>query len=770
MASSSSSPREVIQVSLGPSANAITAHLLNLQGLSATSPSSSDDIYCDPATTHYVQSSRTSGGGTLVPRVLMIDESTHNVPATMTEAGDGTATSTSLFDGDTTNLYADSFWNGQIQVLGNDTLGWNNIHYPNDSSANTSPFWNAASSMAYSSYSRYHQSRDKDYSGHEYRADPSNSRQVVWDDDEEEDEEDPYERLRREEQNERRWKTQTSVALGQELDRLMDEEFQHERNDRTSEEAAQSSSTPTREFFLDHWTDIWMPPRDEKSRIVLPFSSQSQLVPHWNASYQCDGNNAGSTLPFLQEWKEDALFENVRHMLESCDYGIQGISIATEGHGIYASLATYLLDELKQECKSAGRLIYHVTDEFKTNETETVPTPRSGRSDNSEANFSVSSSTSWQEAQVDRIRQQMSLGLALCDFSEKAHAILPLRLSGKCDLANGSSSSKWFRATARVAMALEASTLPFRLNGKNHTTAPGRSPMYQIGLQNAPFMASDGSFDTSWGSTARRLTFSEYLQVLQPSSSYSMLELDVLSQNIDNRKLYDFFREGTSVERDQRMRESRGHTYFSRPRDVSPGAWMQDARQGTARTGLLTSISYCNADNSSNLHLDRSLHHHFSLSTSVRAVLSKPSDNNEGISMPNYMTCLVQGMGIQYRPERSMATVLNQSLKQLTFGAEGGGSTYAAGIYWKHVLPKAEVPVVAVLGNTTRAFASLDKTASDMKAVMRTPRFRGYYNRDVSNGVLPEMEDCDEALEACFNKRDVYRPPSGSGFDGEEDY
>jgi len=783
--SSSSSPRETIQISLGPSANAITAHLLNLQGLAATSSSSSsDDNYCDAVTTHYYARGATPrGSGTLVPRVLMIDEATHHVPASMATAAAGGAAANRSFSLARNGADAQAFWNGPIQVLGDNdndndnALGWNgninsnSAHPPSDSSRTTPPFWKAASNMAYSSHSRYHGAGQNDSPGHRYSTNPNNSRHVVWDDDdEEEDEEDPFDRLRREQQNERRWKTQTSLALGQELDQLMAEEFRHEPTT-TSPPPEQSNKSPpstTKGFHLNHWTDIWMPPRDEKSRVILPFSSNSQLVPHWNASYQCDGNNSGSTVPFFQEWKEDTLFESVRHMLEACDYGIQGVSIATEGHGIYASLATYLLEEVKQECKSAGRLIYHTTDEKIGSETEGGSAPKhpSGTDDGS---FSPSSSLSWQEAQVNRIRKQMSLGLALHDFTEKAHAVLPLRLpvhTTSQDATNGSSSLSWFRATARVAMALEAGTLPFRLNGT--------TPMSRIGLQNAPFLASHGSSDASWGSTATRLTFSEFLRVLQPSSSHSMLELDVLSQGMDNREFYDSIQGGTCVERDQRMRQSRGHNYRTRPRDVAPGAWMQDARQNAAATGsrgLLSSLSHSYTEKNSNSNLDRTLHHHFAMSTSVRPVLSLSSDNTDETSMANYLTCLMQGMGIHYRPERSMATILNQSLGQLTFSSKGGGSNYAAGIYWKHVIPRVETPVVAVLGNTTRSFASLDKTATDMKAAMRTPRFRGYYNRDVSNGVLPEMEDCDEALEACFNKRDVYRPPSGSGLLGiEEDY
>lgn len=751
--STPSSPRETIQISLGPSANAITAHLLNLQGLAATS---FDNIYCDPSTTHYVQRSNNGGSGTLVPRVLLVDEANLQVPATaMSEQGSHhsihqtqTHSHSHTSDPSLSSFYADTFWNGNHQVLGD--FG---------SSQTTSPIWQTASTMAYSPYSRYHCAHESQPT-RQYRADPSNSRHVVWDDDEEEEEEeDPYERTLRQEESRRRWKTDTAVGLGYELDRNFAEMFRQEGEGTLPDESSSSSSANQR-FHLSHWTDIWMPPRNEKSKIVLPFSSQSRLVPYWNVSYQNDGSNSSSSTPFLQEWKEDTLFENVRHMLEACDFGIQGVTISTEGHGIFASLATYLLDELKQECKSAGRLVYHVRNEKKN---------AGGNQDEAPL--------SWHDAKVDQIRNHISSGLALHDFTEKAHAVLPLRLSGDCyDGINGISTPvSFFRDTAQIAMALEVSTLPFRFHEKNVTPTMGL-PTYQMGLQNAPFLAH-GMSDTSWGSTTSRLTFSEFLQVLQPSSSYSMLELDVLSQTSDangsitNEKLFESIQEGTSVERDQRTRQNRGHSYRTRPREVPPGSWMRSVRaDSTGTKGLLKSLSYCTSPKKSAVDSDRPLHHHFALSTSVRPVLSSPSDGSDSITMSNYLTCLIQGMGIQYRPERSLATVLNQSLGQMAFGSEGDGGNYAAGIYWKYILPQVDTPVLAVLGNSTRAYASLNEIATDMKMATKTPRFRGFYNRDVSNGVLPELEDCEEALESCWNKRDVYEPPLGSGLGCDGDY
>lgn len=379
---------------------------------------------------------------------------------------------------------------------------------------------------------------------------------------------------------------------------------------------------------------------------------------------------------------------------------------------------------------------------------------------------------------MERIRKKISFGLALSDLTEKAHAILPLRVLGNTNIESSSSLS-WFRSTARIALALESCTLPFRLtNGQQRSTSSsGRGLLreYRMGLQNAPFLSQGGGSETTWGSTATSLTFSEYLQVLQPSSAYSMLELDTLRNDsgiFTNQTLYDTIQEGTSVERDQRAKRTGGTSYRSRPREIPPGSWLQDSRlESTSgvgacdRRGILSSLSYPNSQKYS----DRSLHYHFALSTTVRPILSRPPINNanyDGMTMSNYLTCLIQSMGIQYRPERSIATILNQSVGHLTH--EDGGYNYGAGSYWKYIIPDVYVPTMSVLGNTTRAFPLLNGIAMDMKDVLKLSRFRGYYNRDIMNGVLPEREDCEEALEACFNKRDVYQPPDGSGLAGDD--
>jgi hypothetical protein len=243
------------------------------------------------------------------------------------------------------------------------------------------------------------------------------------------------------------------------------------------------------------------------------------------------------------------------------------------------------------------------------------------------------------------------------------------------------------------------------------------------------------------------MSLGEFLGSLQPSSKYSVLELDALLPGIllGEESLWHRLLEGTSLQRDRRMREGSQWSGIHRPRDVPPGAWMLDP----SHQGLLSPLSPQTGD--------RSLHQHFALAAALR-----PTANAASTTTTEYINCLMQGMGIRFRPEQSVATVVDQSLGELT--ANG----YAAGSYWKRVWGSRQ-PVMAVLGNTTRSYIMLDQVATDLKQAL-SPHSRGYYNRDVVTGVLPEAEDCQEALAASFDLRDVYRPPQGSGLAADHDF
>jgi hypothetical protein len=322
---------------------------------------------------------------------------------------------------------------------------------------------------------------------------------------------------------------------------------------------------------------------------------------------------------------------------------------------------------------------------------------------------------------------------------------LPLQLPKASSLSSSSQLSLSCTAAALApaayaAAALESVTLPYRLSGKSNQSRLGLNSYYY------------GSFggDSPFG-TAPKLGFGEFLSSLQPSSRHTILELDaLLPGSLPERKdrpLWKRLQEGTSVERDHRMRDRR-----ERSRDVLPGAWLMD--KSTHDDGLMTYLSPHGTDQKM-AAADRSSHQHFGLSTSVRESVQSSATTLQ------YVTCLMQGMGIRYRPESSMATVVNQSLSALT------GNGYAAGSYWQSVWGSS-TPVLSVLGNSTRVYPHLHQISDDMKQAM-LPRFRGYYNRDVTNGLLPEAEDCQEALAYCLDVRDLYRPPQGSGLAVDEE-
>jgi hypothetical protein len=708
---SSSTTRDTIQISLGPSANAITAHLLNLQGLAATSndgESSSSRSVCDPQTTHRVEHNF------WVPRALLVDEQTHFPSSKSTQPPEAAAISS--WHGGVEPI--DSNWNRPVSQLTN--------------------FLETSSILAYSSHSRFYQQPQQQNT---YKVDSSNSRHVDWDEDDEDvEEEDPDERSRRLKRERHQWQNHTQAPLQEKLSTAWNESQSTAPTTTTSIDAAAAttSSPPAHPQQQLQWMDYWMPPFSQQSKIALPYSHQTNMISHWD-HYQ--SSNGG-----LDHWREEELSERLRHILEDCDY-CQGVTITTQGHGIYAGMTTSLLQELQEECKSAGRMVVHVTNPPKHGHDEQA-TPEETANPRTSSSEDVPEEAAWQPSMVERVRTNVQAALALDGFTQNANLVLPLRLDEK------DKDSNLFLASARLAMALETSTLAYRLR-------PQHDPRYKIGLQNASFFGQGGN-DSRWGTTAQRLSFGEFLNSLQPSSRHSLIELDTLATTPPaNKNLWDQLQVGTSVERDQRMRESGRDAALRRPQNVPPGGWMNDAAHG----GLMSSSSFASIT-------DRSLHYHFALSTALRpshTILPDESSPPESGGLSPYLTCLVEGMGIRYRPERSMCTVLNQSLPELTSGG------YGAGAYWESILTSSTTqkatPVLAVLGNTTRVYPYLDQVTTDMKQVL-AQRFRGYYNRDVLNGILPEVEDCQQVLADCLDVRDVYQPPESSGLvaDTEGDY
>lgn len=710
--------KDVIQISLGPISNAISAHTLNLQGLAATE----SDNLCDPRVTHLVEDQK------WVPRALFVDEPTRfAVLPNLTTAESLAASFQQQMMGSSSygQYHASIPWTGTIEPLDTSlALQHDPFQFPE--------IMNSASILAHSSHSRYYAPSTEHSTA--FKASASNARHVAWDDEgEDEDEEDEYERSNRLLRQQNQWRQNTEAPLQAQLDQW--------GTSTTGEQSSNEQVTSQNSTMSMNWMDILMPPYSQSSKMPLPYSKQSSMHAHWDSYH--------SSNSIIHEWKEIDLNERVRHILEASDT-VQGVCLTTQGCGLYAGLATHLLEEFHDECKSAARLVFHVTN------------PEDGATGKEEEGDAAPDDTesSWQPFHVDRLRTNLSCGLAMSDFCEHAHATLPLRLDG--------GKTTLFEQTAKLAMALESATLPYRMNGNSNLNT-GERERYTIGLQNAPFFGQGGG-DSRWGTTAKSLSVWEYLACLQPQHNYSILELDVLgmkhSQVSDganpnggedtrtpfcSSELWERFQVGTSVERDHRMRSGGRDAQRNRPRDSAPGEWLQDVKDG----GVLRSMSLENPTK-------RSLHTHFSLNTLVRPILPTDHDPSNPYSSPmsQYLTCIVEGMGISYRPERSMSLILDQTLHQLTRNGYGAGS------YWKSFVAP-ETPIVAVLGNTTRVYPYLNQVSSNMKTVMGH-RYRGLYNRDLMNGVLPEVEDCSMALENCYNMADTYRPPSGSGLVGDE--
>lgn len=704
-----SAPRDVIQVSLGSSSNAVTAHSLNLQGLAATDNGLDQDggqATCDAQTTHYLHQNH------WVPRVLLVDEPTRffvspevSQQASLLRQSSPQAASIASMDIlSSASPFAIQPLDQALVLQHAEPQEW------------SQRFYQTSSNLAYSSHSRYYQEQEDSA----YRASAENPRHVNWDDlGEEKPEEDPHQKAARLHRERAVWQNHTLLPLQHELSEMVAEApFATDKDDTTSSKSLRDL----------HWMEYWMPPYSDRSKIALEYSRQSHLTPNWD-SYYLDGSDSRA----IQNWQEDVLVDGLRHLLEECD-ACQGIIITTEGEGIYAGLTTGLLQEIQEEVKSAGRIVFHISNPQQIQDAK----PEEEEEEKGVEDTNEDTTSGWQPAHVKRLRQNLSRGLALYDFSQHADLVVPL------ELPFSKERTSMFEASAHLAMAIESCTLPIRL--RNNSSR--KDPRYDIGLLNAPFFGQGGG-DSQWGTTAQRLSMAEYIMCLQPSKQYKIVELDAaMPQGLTNENLWQAFQSGTSIERDARMRSDGRDAPRFRARDVAPGGWLQD-KAFAGGGGILS----CLSPNPSPKTVDRSLHYNFALSTSVRPILHD--------DLSKYLTATVQGMGIQYRPERSMSTVLGQTLGQLT--QQGG---YGAGAYWKSLVA-LEQPGVAVLGNSTRAYSNLDKTAKDMEFVLSS-RYRGYYQRDVMNGLLPEAEDCNEALEGCWDLRDVYSPPDGSGLLDDE--
>ncbi|KAL7540696.1 hypothetical protein ACHAWF_006761 [Thalassiosira exigua] len=647
---------------------------------------------------------------------------------------------------------------------------------------------------------------------------------------------------------------------------------QHGRNNGTR---GDNSNAPAEEREI-RWHDYWMPPRPspERYRVALPFDTSASASytnglgngsDAWSTSFRMGYSpGSGGTFGGLNEsagitrdWREDVLSESLRKKLESCDVvkgfnvfvdggrhsGISGNDSSTNGNtnkhtkclsqivaggGFHAGLAASLLEELSEECRSAGRW------------AALVDPPSSPAGSDTEIN------------RANEFRRRLNAGLALHGLSVNSGAFLPLSIEGAYrtlrggDVEDTSPNRVLFEGAAAASLALEASTLPYRLRrtppGSGSSTGSRRS---RVGIQSGFFRGYGGGVDGSDGSgnepyaTAPSLTYHEFLACARPSSDRrrSIQELDarlrplswpsaggggttlnagggldvatllsgqgraggdaaavlaslaaaglISSTGNSIGELQTRLMRGTSAERmraeQQRhgYRSSRGSSASSRP--AEPGEWLEDASLKTlcGGGGLLSSLS-----GNSVPFGRRADHHHFALSSSLRPSASDARSFDDarvhpgGCGASAFLRPMMEGMGVRYRPDVSSGAVVRDTVADLT----------GVGSYWRSIFadrsavsgssekgnlsPRdvaSHTPIVSVLGNSTRSYPRLHSVSAGFVDALHSRRNMGYLSRDVMAGIVPEKDDCEEALEYCRELVDVYEPPTGSGLIVGED-
>jgi hypothetical protein len=158
---------------------------------------------------------------------------------------------------------------------------------------------------------------------------------------------------------------------------------------------------------------------------------------------------------------------------------------------------------------------------------------------------------------------------------------------------------------------------------------------------------------------------------------------------------------------------------------------------------------------------DRSLHYNFASSAALR--MSGTVNGLDG-----YATGLLESMGIRYRPEQAMATVVNETLSDVTCNG------YAAGSYWAtHQRRRAVTVQLATLENSSRVYPYLHHLVTTTERIVapgsRRSLDRSRYNQDLALGLVPELDDAKDATTSMMDLHDSYTPPESCGLVFDDD-
>jgi len=656
-------------------------------------------------------------------------------------------------------------------------------------------------------HTRYNNNDTNDNSG--------NGRYMTWDDEEEEEEEeeedDEYTKQRRMQLEHQRWNQQEietqyeinhawdafftasqgqgeRTMAGARAGTLVDANEQSRSNtmpcitedkEQDMEEKETTSKTKNPLHHLG-WMNYFMPPHPNTNMYTspLPFdlitqqqqqqhqyqqnvndkTTQSVLYSHQYGKYPSSSTSSSTLMDGITtEWR-DEVSDKIRKWMEECDT-LRGIQLMIDNDmSLFGGIASSILEELNDECKSAGKFSILVED----GDSFYSPFHTNVDSDNSSSSSSSSSPSSYWHSEskvVQSFRSQLNHGLNLHGINEFSNLVLPLSLN-QCwktlgrNNNNGQRNDKTlFEASAVGALALEAVTLPYRLTKESSsststTKTTSKGPRSKIGILNGYFIGSEQSDDNDAYPTADRLSYHEFLSSMRPSNSHTILELSASMNTGNNTNLQSLLLQGTSIERkrleQQKAMNRNSMSYYRRGRgkDIDPGLWMED---NGPNGGVMCPLSPVSTTSTR-----RSMHQHFSLMTAFRPT----SANLASESVSVYTTMMMEGMGIRYRPQSSVGTTVRQSLNDLT-----GSQSYAAGSYWKSIFNgnSESIPILSVLGNTTRVHSHLNTTAKNISQAL-SRKYQGYLTRDSMIGIVPEKEDCTDAMEQCLDLRDTYEP------------
>eukprot|EP00571_Detonula_confervacea_P010339 CAMPEP_0172299482 /NCGR_PEP_ID=MMETSP1058-20130122/1772_1 /TAXON_ID=83371 /ORGANISM="Detonula confervacea, Strain CCMP 353" /LENGTH=1012 /DNA_ID=CAMNT_0013008939 /DNA_START=79 /DNA_END=3117 /DNA_ORIENTATION=+ len=992
---SNNNNNETVHISLGNTANYVTSHLLNLQGLAATPSSGGGNsgneagaALCDPSVTHDIStldSDYYSGGASssssssssrymYVPRALIVD----GRDSFGTSWG-GVSRSNNNNDPNADN----AAWNGAVSmfdasehatICGDQRQGNNERgNEEDDSDQSLARFHHAASIMGLSPlHSRFNAtqpSRSYNATG------DSTGRHVQWDEEEEEEEEeeDDYcygqntERIQEEKRRQlekmeyqtmearRNWNAGMEDAFeeafyggGSSNDndnaaptQIADASAMSINSNSETEDAKQNATANATNSAANsvqrrdiQWYDYWMPPKPSPSKyqISLPFdtaASDSNTTNNaWSTSFNMGyhpasggggGMSAGlggdDTAGITHSWREHVLSESLRKVLEGCDV-VKGFNIFVDGGdghcsglgmgsssnssgtcgvnkhtiggsnkhakqlseimaggGFHAGLATSLLEELSEECRSAGRWAVM------------VDPPRDGQNG---ADNTSDGTAQGSKNPVHHFRSCINAGLALHGLSSNSDAFLPVSVDGahhalhsggdegnnKNNTTASSPNRILFEGSAAIALALEASTLFYRLrSGRQQQPnryssssggGGGGGHRSRIGIQSGFYQGYSGGDDSEFANepyaTAPSLTYHEFLACARPSSDRrrSILELDAClhpisypsagtaftgtgginnvagalsssvlasltssgliggggSNNNAMGELQKRMERGTSIERMRMEQQQQQRSQYRSSRDASrrggsssrpnePGEWLEDGSTKNAfgGGGLLSSFS-----GNSIPFGRRADHHHFAISTSLRPAASDNARSfnsipGSGCTASAFLRPMMESMGVKYRPEVSLGMVAKDTVVDLTgvgsywravftdrqsssasspataaaATASGGSGNLSVqqpqqqGQQGHNMSPRdiaSHTPILSVLGNSTRSYPRLNSISTGFVDAVHSRRNTGFLSRDVMVGIVPEKDDCEEALEYCQELVDVYEPPMGSGLVG----